>query len=325
MHKIKCYCTLLLVCFFTQKVIAQTEKAASKLVADSFEIHYNANNFNAIFLSFSAEMQTALPLDKTKAFLTGLKQQVGSIKNKTFTKYETSYAVYKTTCENDIIALQLSVNNAGKINGFFVKPFTETTTPAPAKNTTKLILPFTETWTVVWGGDTKELNYHVESEAQKGAFDMVITGSNGKTYKTTGTTNQDYYAFGKNLLAPCAGEVVLVVDGVKDNVPGTLNPTYIPGNTVIIKTANNEYLFFAHFKQHTIKVKQGQKVQQGQVLGQCGNSGNSSEPHLHFHIQNVEEMTAATGIKCFFNNIIVNGQPKANYSPIQNDKVQNKK
>jgi murein DD-endopeptidase MepM/ murein hydrolase activator NlpD len=100
-----------------------------------------------------------------------------------------------------------------------------------------------------------------------------------------------------------------------------LNPTFLTGNTIIIKTANNEYLFFAHFKQHSIKVKQGQKVNQGQLLGLCGNSGNSSEPHLHFHIQNIEDMTSATGVKCYFDKIVVNGKVKLDCSPIKNEKI----
>jgi murein DD-endopeptidase MepM/ murein hydrolase activator NlpD len=97
----------------------------------------------------------------------------------------------------------------------------------------------------------------------------------------------------------------------------------VPGNAVTIKTVNNEYLFFGHFKQNSIVVKQGQKVNQGQLLGLCGNSGNSSEPHLHFHIQNVEDMNVATGIKSYFDKILVNGEAKTNYSPIQHQKVKN--
>ena len=118
------------------------------------------------------------------------------------------------------------------------------------------------------------------------------------------------------------GEIVLVVDGVEDNVPGELNPIYVPGNTVIIKTVNNEYLFFAHFKQHSIKVRQGQKVKQGEILGLCGNSGNSSEPHLHFHIQNVKDMNVATGVKCYFDQIMVDEKIKTDYSPIKGEKIQ---
>ena len=155
------------------------------------------------------------------------------------------------------------------------------------------------------------------------SFSIVIKNEKGKSYKTDGINNEDYYAFGKELLAPCDGEIVLVVNGIKDNIPGVSNPIYVPGNTVIIKTKNNEYLFFAHFKQHSIVVKQGQKVIQGEVLGLCGNSGNSSEPHLHFHIQNVEDMNIATGVKCYFERIMVNGINKTDYSPIKNEKISN--
>jgi len=82
-------------------------------------------------------------------------------------------------------------------------------------------------------------------------------------------------------------------------------------------------MLLAHFKQHSVQVKEGDIVKQGQLLGYCGNSGNSSEPHLHVHIQNVEDMNMATGAKCYFDKIIVNGVLKTDYSPVKDDKVGN--
>jgi murein DD-endopeptidase MepM/ murein hydrolase activator NlpD len=113
------------------------------------------------------------------------------------------------------------------------------------------------------------------------------------------------------------------VNGVKDNTPGEMNPTYALGNSVIIMTDKKEFLVFAHFKQNSIAVHQGQKVKQGQMLGLCGNSGNSSEPHLHFHIQNIEDMNNATGVKCYFDKILVNGDLLNDYSPIKGDRISN--
>jgi murein DD-endopeptidase MepM/ murein hydrolase activator NlpD len=308
--------------FIISAMYGQTENLTYKAIADKFEANYNTGKYDSIFAMFSTEMQTALPLDKTTAFLTGLKSQAGQIAKRQFIKYENgTYARYKTNFERALFAVNISVDNNSKINGLFVKPFTEDNLPKLARNLTKLKLPFKGEWTVIWGGDTKELNYHVESAAQKNAFDIVIKDAKGNSFKTDGLANDDYYAFGKQLFAPCDGEIVLVVDGVKDNLPGEFNPVYIPGNTVIMKTANNEYLFFAHFKQHSIKVTEGQKVHQDDVLGLCGNSGNSSEPHVHFHIQNVENMNIATGVKCYFDTLIVNGQIKTNYSPIKKDKI----
>jgi len=322
MKKIFIFITLF---FIGNFVYSQTEKSESKTVAKNFEDNYNKNDYEAIFIMFSSEMQKALPVDKTIEFLTGLKSQAGNITNREFVKYENgTYASYKTTFERAIFALNISIDNNSKINGLFVKPFKDSNLPHFERNITKLKLPFNGEWFVVWGGDTKELNYHVESDAQKNAFDFIIKDKNGKSYKTDGQTNDDYYAFGKELFAPCDGEIVLVVDGIKDNKPGELNPIYIPGNTVIIKTENNEYLFFAHFKQNSIRVKQGQKIKQGELLGLCGNSGNSSEPHLHFHIQNVENMNIATGVKCYFEEIYVNGEIKKDYSPIKNELIKNK-
>lgn len=315
--------TILTLILLTNFAFGQTEKSNYKTVADGFEKNYNTDNFDAIFANFSVEMQKALPIEQTKVFFTGLKQKAGKINKRAFVKYEQTYAIYKTNFERTLSAVNISVDNNLKINGFLVKPFTENNDPKLDRNQTKLALPFKDEWTVIWGGDTKELNYHVKSEAQKNAFDLVITDEKGRSFKTDGKTNEDYYAFGKELIAPCDGEVVLVVDGIKDNIPGVLNPTYVPGNTVIIKTKNNEYLFLAHFKQHSIVVKQGQKIKQGELLGLSGNSGNSSEAHLHFHIQNVEDMNFATGIKCFFDSILVNGQSKKDYSPIQNEKISN--
>lgn len=303
---------------------AQNETQSYKTIVDKFERSYNNGSYDSIFSMFDNVMQKALPIEKTNEFLTGLKDQAGQIKNKQFIKYANgSVAVYKTNFENALFALNISLDNNSKINGLFIKPFVDESQPQLLRNTTKLILPFKDEWTVFWGGDTEALNYHVVSPAQKNAFDIIITDGKGNSYKTDGKTNEDYYAFGKELIAPCDGEIVLVVDGVKDNVPGEMNKFNVGGNTVILKTANNEYLVFCHFKHQSIKVKEGQKIKQGGLLGLCGNTGNSSEAHLHFHIQNIEDLNTATGVKCYFEKTFVNGQVKQDYSPVKNDRIKN--
>jgi len=311
----------LLIAIITHCSMAQTENSTSIYLSQEFEKNYNAKDFNSIFLMFNSNMQKAFPLEKTKDFLAGMQSNLGNILKREFIHYEKgTFASYKTNFERGVRSVNISADPDGKINGLLVKEFIDENFN---RNSTKLILPFDGVWTVIWGGDTKELNYHVESRAQKNAFDILIKNKNGLSYKTNGKENEDYYAFGKELKSPCEGEVILVVDGVKDNSPGEFNLMFIPGNTVIIKTKNNEFLFFAHFKNHSITVKEGQKIGQGQLLGLCGNSGHSSEPHLHFHIQNVENMNEAIGVKCFFNKININGQLKDDYSPIQGDQISN--
>jgi hypothetical protein len=306
-------------------VLCQTEKEISKKISAEFEKNYNSDEYQEIFKMFSDEMKTYLPIEQTTDFLKGLNNQAGKITSREFIKYENgAYASYKTTFERTIFALNISIDKNSKINGLLVKPFKESNLPKLERNQTKFILPFKGEWTVFWGGDTKELNYHVENEAQKGAFDIIITDENGKSHNNNGERNEDYFAFEKELIAPCEAEAVLVVDGIKDNKPGEFNPIYIPGNTVILKTNNDEDLFFFFFKRNSIVVKQGQKVKKEELLGLCGNSGNSSEPHLHFHIQNVEDMNKATGAKSYFEKIYVNGELKKDYSPIKNEKIKNK-
>ena len=298
---------------------SQIEKENYKQVSTRFVSFYNVDKNDSIVAMFSLEMNAALPLDKFSQVTAGLKVQFGAIKKIRFVRLQSASALYETTFDKAVLGMTITLNPKNEIAGLLFKPYTEA--KEIVRNATKMKLPFKGEWSVTWGGDTKEQNYHVESVAQKNAFDILIKDEQGSTHKGSGEFNEDYYAFGKELYAPCDGEVVLVVDGVKDNIPGVLNPIYIPGNTVIIKTATGEYAFFAHFKQHSIVVKQGQKVTTGALLGLCGNSGNSSEPHLHFHLQNTEDMTKATGAKCFFDQLKVNGVFKSDYSPVKGDKI----
>jgi len=102
---------------------SQTESSKYKSASESFNANYNSEKFESIFEIFSTDMQAALPLDKTKEFLSGLKQQVGKITNREFIKYENSYASYKTTFERALLVLNISVDDNSKINGLFVKPY----------------------------------------------------------------------------------------------------------------------------------------------------------------------------------------------------------
>ncbi len=315
--------TLLL--FIAHTLSAQNEKQNYKSAQKHFQNAYNTQAYDSIFSTFSPEMQKALPIAKTKGFFENINAALGKIKSMEFVRYQSTLALYKTQFDKGIMGINISLNSDNKINGLNIVPFVDDKHPTPERNITKLQLPFNGKWYVVWGGDTKELNYHVESRAQKNAFDILIIDKDSNTHTGDGTKNEQYYAFGKEVLAPAAGEIVLAVDGIHDNKPGVMNPIYVPGNTVIIKSAENEYLFFAHFKQGSVKVKQGDKVKAGQVLGLCGNSGNSSEAHIHFHIQNIEDMNSATGVKCYFDKILVNGVKKQDYSPVQGEIIENAK
>lgn len=101
---------------------AQIEKLSYKSIADKFELFYNTSKYDSIFAMFSTTMQNALPLDKTTATLQNLKLQAGNIKKREFQKYVNgSYASYKTEFDTMVFDLFISINNASRINGLFVK------------------------------------------------------------------------------------------------------------------------------------------------------------------------------------------------------------
>lgn len=162
--------------------------------------------------------------------------------------------------------------------------------------TKTILFPSTGEWEVVVGSsDPFDFsNHHFHSSAQMFANDLCVKNSKG--LNELGKDNQSYPTFGKEIISPISGEIVCVVDGIEDNVPGELNPQMVYGNVVMIEDLDKHVVVLAHFKKGSIKVKEGDKVVQGQALGQCGNSGNSAEPHIHIHIQSERGFEKGNGI-----------------------------
>jgi murein DD-endopeptidase MepM/ murein hydrolase activator NlpD len=118
----------------------------------------------------------------------------------------------------------------------------------------------------------------------------------------------DFYCYGKKILAPADGIIVEVKNDYKDSKimgNGKTDPLIkdIRGNYIIIKHAENEYSFLAHLMPNSILVSVGQPIKRKQPIAMCGNSGNTSEPHLHFHIQNGQNFFTSMGLPIHFQNI----------------------
>ena len=144
-----------------------------------------------------------------------------------------------------------------------------------------LKLPFFGEWKVTQGHNGK----YTHKDDWKHAWDFEIEDEYGKTYKDSGDYPEDYYCYNKSVLAPADGTVEDVVNDIEDNVIGQKNLLENWGNTVVIKHGDFFYSKLSHLKKGSIKVKPGDKVRTGDILGVCGNSGNSPYPHLHFQIQ----------------------------------------
>ena len=284
----------------------------------------NDANYPEIQKDFAQSMRDFLPLEKSKSVFQGLAAQYGKIQKLDKPRLNpTGEAIFAARCERGILDIKVWLDDKNNIIGLLFLPHSADI-PIPEKNKTELSLPFKGRWLVAWGGDTKELNLHHDTPNQRFAFDFLGINENGKTRKGAGETNEDYLAFGREILAPADGLVTDIINGVRDNSPGSMNPYSALGNAVFIQHSENEVSVLAHLKQESITVKAGDKVKKGQIIGLCGNSGNSSEPHLHYHLQNTPIIQDGTGIKCFFQKVPADSNEtefKTNYSPIKNEAI----
>ncbi|MES2478031.1 MAG: M23 family metallopeptidase [Bacteroidota bacterium] len=171
-------------------------------------------------------------------------------------------------------------------------------------------LPLDTALTVAWGGGSEDLNYHVTYPNQCWAYDMMVV-KDGSSHSGNGNKLEDYYAYGLAVLSPAAGKVVKVVDSFPDMKIGVLGGGGInnpEGNHVIIEVAQKEYLVICHLKPKSVMVKVGDILQQGQTLALVGNSGNTSEPHIHIHLQSSTDDFLSEGIPLYFHNYTSNGK-----------------
>ncbi len=187
---------------------------------------------------------------------------------------------------------------------------------------TDLELPFAEEWYVFVGGRTHLDGGHhfvTRGTGQRYAYDIAIV-IDRSSFSGDSKNNEDHYCFGKRLNAPGDGKIIALENNIDDNyISGTVNSDIdentIAGNYIMIDHLNGEYSMMAHFKKGTIIVSVGDTVIKGQEVGKAGNSGNSTGPHLHYHIQNTPEYLDGIGLPAQFLNyyaddvLIERGEP----------------
>lgn len=144
----------------------------------------------------------------------------------------------------------------------------------------KIFLPFAGKWSV-YQGFNDEWTHQGD---WKYAYDFVIM-KDGKSYKNDGNFLEDYYAFNKPVLSPISGYVVDLKQSVEDNLIGEVNNIENWGNYVVIQTYLGHFVEISHFAKNSLRVKIGEYVEDGQILGLCGNSGYSPQPHIHIQVQ----------------------------------------
>ncbi|EEL50198.1 M23 family metallopeptidase [Bacillus cereus] len=135
-------------------------------------------------------------------------------------------------------------------------------------------------------------------------------------YNINSDSNEDYGIWNKEIYSPVSGIVVAVSDDEADIKLGSENFISMEGNHVYIKIKETgTYLLLNHFKKDSVSVEVGDHVKPGDILGHVGNSGSSSEPHLHIHHQRQDPTKVihpilAEGLPLFFKDINDDLMPK---------------
>jgi murein DD-endopeptidase MepM/ murein hydrolase activator NlpD len=173
-----------------------------------------------------------------------------------------------------------------------------------------LALPFSGRWTVWQGFDGR----WTHQGPWRYAYDFVITGEDGETHTGDGTRLDQYHAFRKPVLSPVRGRVVRVVQDQPDNPIGVTDRARNWGNLVVIADERNFFVEISHLAEGSVRVEEGQWVERGSLLGLCGNSGYSPQPHIHIQVQPTDEVGAST-LSFSFVSFVAEGRFHANDLP----------
>ena len=190
----------------------------------------------------------------------------------------------------------------------------------------KYIFPLRGVWYAGYGASFH--TGHRWAVPEEFALDIAKVGESGLSHKGDGTRFDDYYAYGSDVLAAADGRVTSVANDQQEDPSAMQRPnetqeayfarlqkeqgerlakglTAITGNFVMIDHGKNEYSLYAHLQPGSVGIRVGDQVKAGDVIGKLGSSGNSTEPHLHFHVCDKPDPLMCAGIPVNFSNITI--------------------
>lgn len=286
-------------------------KKKDRILPGEFGEYFLREHFSRIYQQTSEKFRQNVSFAEFERLADSFNQGVKSYKLQTRLTIDKHVKRYVWTNGQKTKGIQIVFDKHGTIQALQLVPLLSFPKTDRIYTNNEYSMPIKENWMVFWGGTNQLINYHYLSENQRYAYDLVMT-KNGRTHHGNPKKNKHYYAFGEEVAAPAGGKVIQVVEDIRDNIPGEMNAKQPLGNHVIIEHENGEYSLLAHFKENSISVKAGDYVERGEVLGLCGNSGNSSEPHIHFQVMDSPY---------FFEGNSVHIQFKSQEEPIQGDIV----
>ncbi|MBD3222320.1 peptidoglycan DD-metalloendopeptidase family protein [bacterium] len=175
-------------------------------------------------------------------------------------------------------------------------------------------LPFRGEWLVYNGGRTPRSSHSWDVLGQRFALDLVVADADLRRHAGRGTRPEQYFCHGRDILAAADGEVIAVEDRVR-TAPllgwgfCDITARSFVGNHVVIRHADEEFALYAHLIRGSLTVRPGDRVARGEIIGRCGHTGHSSEPHLHFHVQDTADLFEGMGRPVRFSALEVDGAP----------------
>lgn len=143
------------------------------------------------------------------------------------------------------------------------------------------------TYYIAQGGSHTQMNYHHEYLPQQYALDILKINKLG--FRAKGLYPKElekYQIYEDDLYSPCNGKVVEAQNELPDLIPPETDPENATGNHVALSCENTDaIIYLAHMQEGSVTVTEEEAVTVGQKLGKVGNSGNTSEPHLHIHAE----------------------------------------
>jgi len=174
-----------------------------------------------------------------------------------------------------------------------------------ASGSTALLPPFAGRMTISQAVD----GAHTHQGAWRYALDFVVL-VDAQSYCRGGSRLSDFHAFNLPVLSPVRGHVAAIRNDIPDNPPGEMNLVENWGNHVLIDIGGGLYVLLAHLRRGSIKLSPGDNVTPGALLGRCGNSGRSPQPHLHMHVQRGARLGSPT-VPFHLAHCLINGRQYA--------------
>jgi murein DD-endopeptidase MepM/ murein hydrolase activator NlpD len=222
------------------------------------------------------------------------------------------------------ILIMLGINGDGNLTDFQIQPIPPTPRDeyADYQDSTKLHLPFKDSWTVLQGGRTLYDNGNAASDDNRYTVSFMFT-KDGTAFENTGKKNSDFYCYGQPVLAPASGVVVQSASNAADHPPGKGPDFQSRGNYVVIAHGNSEFSMIPYLKAGSLKVRNGQRVKQGDVIGECGDSGSSMFPHVEYSLQNSRGFPLPKTMPAQFVDYTADGKPVPMGEPLRGEAVAN--